>query len=530
MLAELHVRDLGVIADLTLVLNTGMTVLTGETGAGKTLVVEAIELLLGSRADPVLVRAGSVEASVEGRFVGPDGEVVVRRVVPRTGRSRCYLDGRLASTAELAELGRSLVDLYGQHAHQSLLDPRVQRAALDRFGQVDLAPLVAAQRRLGATVEALDALGGDDRARAREMDMLAFQVEELAEAALIDPEEDLRLEAEEEVLADASAIQAAAAEAYQRLAGDDGGLDAAHAALAALGGRDFFAEAENRLRIAAAELADAASALRRVTESVTEDPQRAEEVRARRRLLRALERKYGDGLLAVMTFEAEARTRLAELTNREGRAEVLEAQRAEEEAAVGREAVVVAVARRAAAPLLASAIEGHLQGLAMPRARLEVAVDGHEGETVTFLLGANGSDSVLPLAKIASGGELARTMLAARLVLSDAPPTLIFDEVDAGIGGEAAVSVGRALAALGGEHQVLVVTHLPQVAAFADHQVAVTKADVVEGATRAQARTLDDHERVVELSRMLSGQPDSVTARRHAAELLAGASRPQGDV
>ncbi|MDQ3640560.1 MAG: AAA family ATPase, partial [Actinomycetota bacterium] len=205
MLAELHVRDLGVIADLPLVLDGGMTALTGETGAGKTLVVEAIELLMGGRADAVLVRPGAEEARVEGRFVSSDGlnETVLARAVPRNGRSRAYIDGRLATATELAELGRGLVDLHGQHAHQSLLSARSQRAALDRFASVDLAPLARARDRVRVVDDALASLGGDGRARARELDLLRFQLAELEAAHVDDPDEDRALEAEEDALADA---------------------------------------------------------------------------------------------------------------------------------------------------------------------------------------------------------------------------------------------------------------------------------------------------------------------------------------
>jgi DNA repair protein RecN (Recombination protein N) len=231
----------------------------------------------------------------------------------------------------------------------------------------------------------------------------------------------------------------------------------------------------------------------------------------------------------VLRFADEARARLDELVSHDVRVAQLEAERAGVEADRAAAARTVAEARRSAAPALGAAIEAHLRQLALPRATLEVAVAGDDpADDVSLLLAANPGEPALPLAKVASGGELARTMLAARLVLTDAPPTLVFDEVDAGIGGAAAVAVGQALAALGADHQVLVVTHLPQVAAFADAQVAVEKEEV-GGRTVARAATLDDAGRVVELSRMLSGQPDSATARDHAEELLASASAARAE-
>jgi DNA repair protein RecN (Recombination protein N) len=531
MLAELHVRDLGVIADLQLVLEPGMTALTGETGAGKTLVVEAIELLMGGRADAVLVRPGAEEARVEGRFLTPDGdgETVLARAIPRTGRSRAYVDGRLATATELAELGKGLVDLHGQHAHQSLLSPRAQRTALDRFAGVDLAPLNRARDRIKAVDDALTALGGDARARARELDLLRFQLAELEAARLDDPDEDAALEAEEDALADAAAHREAASAAYAALLEDGGAVDALGQAIEAVAGRRPFADAEARLRTMQAELAEAASDLRQAGDAILDEPERLDQVRARRRLLHDLCRKYGEQLSEVMAFETETRARLAELETHSVRVEALEAERHDAAQAVDRAAGVIAAARRAAAPELAGKVQDHLRDLAMPGARLEVTVNGAgPADDVEFLLAANRGSAPLPLAKVASGGELARAMLAARLVLTEAPPTLVFDEVDAGVGGEAALAVGRALAELAADHQVLVVTHLPQVAAFADHQVVVSKDDR-SGTTVASARTATGADRVVELSRMLSGQPGSETARGHAEELLATAAAERGN-
>ncbi len=215
MLSELAVEDLGVISSLSIVLGPGMTAVTGETGAGKTLIVGAIDLLMGGRADPQLVRPGADEARVEGRFLRGDEEVVLTRVIPRDGRSRAYIDGRLATVSALAEIGTGLVDLHGQHAHQSLLSPSVQRRALDRYGAVDLAPLKTAREHLAEIDRSLAALGGDERARAREIDLLRYQVDELAAAGLVDAAEDARLDAEEARLADAVAHREAAALAVE---------------------------------------------------------------------------------------------------------------------------------------------------------------------------------------------------------------------------------------------------------------------------------------------------------------------------
>jgi len=531
MLVELAVRDLGVIEELRLLLGPGMTVVTGETGTGKTLVVDAIELLVGGRADPIMVRAGADEAWVEGRFVVPDAqpgepdEVVLARAIPASGRSRAYVDGRLATIASLAEWGERLVDLHGQHAHQSLLSPAVQRAALDRFAQVDLGDLAEARARARELDRQLAALGGDERTRAREIDLLRFQVDELAAAAITGPGEDDDLDRDESLLADAVAHQEAAALAGEVLAGDDGAIDAVGRAIAALAGRAPFTAQEARLRDVAAELADLGADVRTAGEAIADDPERLELVRSRRQLLHELRRKYGETLHEVLAFAEEAAARLAELEQHDRRAAELDAARREAAADVAVAAAVVARQRQAAAAPLAAAVEEHLANLAMPKARVEVGVDGPEpSDDVTLKLAANPGAAPLPLSKVASGGELARTMLALRLVLTAGPPTLIFDEVDAGIGGEAAVAVGRSLAALGANQQVLVVTHLPQVAAFAHAHVRVTK-ETGEDHTVARIEPLDEASRVAELSRMLSGQPGSQTARDHAEELLASATR-----
>jgi DNA repair protein RecN (Recombination protein N) len=300
------------------------------------------------------------------------------------------------------------------------------------------------------------------------------------------------------------------------------------AAIAAVAGRAPYAEHEVRLRALAAELADVAGELRATGEAIADDPERLEAVRSRRQLLHELRRKYGESLSDVLAFATDAGARLAELEQHGRRAAELDAARVEATAAVDAAAAIVARARRAAGPPLAEAVQGHLVTLAMPKARVEVGVDGADpADDVALRLAANPGTPPLPLAKVASGGELARTMLALRLVLTAGPPTLIFDEVDAGIGGEAAVAVGRSLAALGAAQQVLVVTHLPQVAAFAHAHVRVTK-ETGEDHTVARIEQLDEATRVAELSRMLSGQPESRTARDHAEELLATATRERG--
>jgi DNA repair protein RecN (Recombination protein N) len=528
MLTELRVQDLGVITELSLVLGPGMTALTGETGAGKTLLVEAIDLLVGGRADAALVRPGTREAVVEGRFDVDGRELVLARVIPNDGRSRAYVDGRLATAAALAEEGVRLVDLHGQHAHQSLLGLAAQRGALDRYGGVDLSPLLEARRRGRELEAAIASLGGDVRARAREIDLLRFQVDDLARAAITGPDEDEQLQLEEAVLADAAAHRDAAARAVAAIGDDEGVLDSLRSAIAGLQARAPFAAHAARLQAVATDLDDVVAELRTAGEAIEEDPERLVAVGERRALLRELRRKYGDDLSDVLAFHVEAAERLTELEGYEGRAAHLERERQRAATEEHDAAAAVGAARRRAAPKLAAAVATQLRQLAMPKARVEVEVgDVDPGEDVAFLLGANPGEPALPLAKVASGGELARAMLALRLVLTEAPDTLVFDEVDAGVGGEAALAVGRALGELGRRHQVLVVTHLPQVAAFADAQVAVSKR-TAGGRTTAAAALVEGEARVRELSRMLSGMRESPSARHHAEELLAAAADQRG--
>ena len=534
MLDELRVSHLGVIADAVLELGPGMTALTGETGAGKTLLIEALELLLGGRADATIVRPGAEEAIVEGRFTLNGSELVVARSVPAGGRSRAWVNARMAPVAALAEAAGGLVDLHGQHLHQSLLRRDAQRDALDSFAGIgaEVEAVAAARARVRAIEEELASLGGDVRAREREADVLRYQLAEIEAAGLDDPDEDARLEAEEEMLAEAAAHKDAAFTALTMLEGgeaDDAqgcARDAMSAAIGALGARAAFASLASRISGAVAEMDDVAAELRGLAESLDEDPRRLDEVRARRRLIRELINKYGETIEDVLVFSRKAACRLDELVRAEETARKLE----EELLVATREHDLAASAlgsrRRSAASQFSARVQEHLRALAMPRAVLDVIL-AEEGpaDDVGFLLAANPGEQLMPLAKVASGGELARVMLAIRLASSSGrgPATLVFDEVDAGIGGEAALAVGRALSKLASTHQVLVVTHLAQVAAYADHHALVTKFER-HARTEASVAQVDGEERLAEISRMLSGQSRSAIAREHAKELLEMAS------
>lgn len=549
MIEELHISDLGVIERVNLLIGPGLTAVTGETGAGKTMIVTAIDLLVGGRADSAMVRSGADQAVVEGRFVVGevakaglqasdsenfvnysdyviDDEVVIRRVVPKSGRSRAYVNGQLATAGVLAELGTYLVDLHGQHSHQSLLDVAVQRHLLDVYGKINLEAIVAARADLASIEAALVDLGGDARERAREIDLYRFQVRELDDAAITGPEELALLGPREDLLADATAHREAGYEALASIGSDGTIQDLLGQAIEELDNRSPFSEVQGRLRSLQSEIADVASELRSVTEAIDDDPEQLATVRSRRQMLLETIRKYGETLDEVIAYHSDARERLDQLESHDARAGELDDRRSKAIGALDKVSAALLTSRRKAAPKLGNAVEGHLKDLAMRNARFEVAVDGPAGDEVEFRLAANPGSEPHKLGRVASGGELARTMLALRLVITSAPPTLVFDEVDAGIGGETAHSLGRSLAQLGGEHQVFVVTHLAQVAAYADQQLAVVKSD--DGtSTTTKVVGLTDEERLIELSRMLSGT-ESEIAHDHAVELLATASGAKG--
>jgi len=316
VLGELRVRELGVIEDVDIVFGPGMTAITGETGAGKTLVVEALELLVGGRVDAAMVRSGADETTVEGRFSATEGEgeVILARTVPRSGRSRAEIDGKMAPLAALEEAGRDLVDLYGQHAHQSLLRPATQRAALDQFAGVDLESVRALRHEIAACDGELAAIGGDARQRQRELDLLRFEADEIAAAKVTSADEDTALATEEETLRAATALRDAVTLAYETLEGGarPGALADLGGSLEALGRHELLAAYAGRLRGLVAELTDLSTDLRRAAEGFEENPVRLEEVRARRQLLHNLVRKHGDELADVLAAAVRVAGRIAE--------------------------------------------------------------------------------------------------------------------------------------------------------------------------------------------------------------------------
>ena len=546
MLRELHISGLGVIEDVTLELAPGLNVLTGETGAGKTMVTVGLALALGRRAQAGMVRQGATKASVEALFEAStlpasrewadDGQIVLARSLSTDGRSTARAGGQIAPLATLAELGGQLVEVHGQHQTQRLLSPPAQLAFLDRFGGTGHLKILASFREayghLRSVRNRLAVLEHDEREREREKDLLAYQVREIESAGVVPGEIDA-LEAESSRLTHAERIRERLSEAEAALAEDGGGADRARAAAAALQEVSTVdpdaADLARRTGSVAAEAADLAEELRAYAEAVELDPARLEQVRERLVAVRSLERKYGEGEEGVLRYLEEARGRLGRLEGAGEERERLAAEAEAVEARARRLASSVSEARLEAAPRLGAAIAEELHGLGMEGATVDVRILagdlGPDGfESVTFLFSGGAGQPPQPLGRVASGGELSRTMLACRTVLADLDdvPTLVFDEVDSGIGGRAGVAVGRRLAGLARRRQVLVVTHLPQIACFADRHFRVTK----EGGT-AGVTALEGDDRVEELSRMLSGLPTEEAAT-HAEQLLAEAAREKG--
>src|SRR5579863_7118410 len=563
MLEEVRITGLGVIDDAVLELSAGFTVLTGETGAGKTMVVTALGLLFGGRADPARVRPGAERAAVEGRLlVSPevaraveesggdldeDGTVLVlSRSVSAEGRSRAFAGGRSVPVSLLQVLADDLVAVHGQADQQQLLKAGRQRDALDRFGGTELASVLSDYRRVYARHQAardeLDALTRAERERAAEAETLRLGLAEI-EAAVPVAGEDAALLAEDERLSNADALHAAAATAHEALAGDPAAssIDASDVlTLLGMAGRALdpvrshdpvLAGLASRLSEAAYLLSDVAADLASYTESLDSDPARLAVVQERRATLGRLVRAYGGAsgdIAGVLDWAKQAGARLAELEGDTDKLAALTDEEAELATQVGALAADLTALRSAAARQFAAEVTAELTALAMPHASLSAVLTEldepgpHGADDVEIRLAAHPGAPPLPLHKGASGGELSRVMLGIEVVFAgaDPVPTFVFDEVDAGVGGKAAVEIGRRLARLARLAQVIVVTHLPQVAAFADNHLVVARAD--DGRiTSSGVIRLDHAGRVRELSRMLAGLEDSEFGQAHAAELLA---------
>ncbi|MFL6162681.1 MAG: DNA repair protein RecN [Jatrophihabitantaceae bacterium] len=581
MLEEIRIRGLGVISDAALEFDPGLTVVTGETGAGKTMLVTGLGLLFGGRADSSRLRPGVESASVEGRLlvkpgsepaelvadaggdIEEDGSLVLRRVVTAAGRSRAAAGGAAVPASVLTRLAGSLVAIHGQSDQQRLTQPAEQRQALDRYAGLDLAECRQAFADWRAAVAELDRRTRDARELAREAELLRHGIAEI-EAVAPEPGEDVELARLAERLEHTDALRVASRFAHNALLGDpdDPAGDASDAqtllglarrALGQVSGTDPALDALNgRLAELVAATADLGAELADYEAQLEADPARLAGVHERRAALSGLTRKYGADLAAVLAWAAEAGQRLAAADTSEDALQRLAADRDRAAARYTEIALALSARRQLAAATLSELVTAELAALAMPAAKVRFglrrrpATDGGarlllDGTPVSA--GPDGVDEVeltlqphpdapeLPVQRGASGGELSRVMLAIEVGLAgaDPVPTMIFDEVDAGVGGRAAVEIGRRLARLARDHQVVVVTHLAQVASFADRHLVVDKlvadqpgGDPTGGVTRSDIRQVQGKDRLAELARMLAGD-DTAVAREHAAELLEAA-------
>ncbi|GAC1386282.1 MAG: DNA repair protein RecN [Marmoricola sp.] len=556
MIEEIRIRGLGVIEESVLEFSDGFTVITGETGAGKTMLVTALGLLLGNRADTGAVRTGAPSARVEGAIRLPQDEaasaailatvteaggeveddvlLLGRQVTPES-RSRAFVGGASVPVGVLSDLADRMVAVHGQSDQHRLLRAETQLAALDEFGGTDLGAVRARYtdtfRALRAAERELSQARAQARDRAREAELLRLG---LAEIEKVSPSvgEDVELRAEEDRLAHADSLRLAADTASGALSADEG-PDALGALAVARRALDGVREHDSQAAVLADRIAevgylvsDVASDVASYATGIEVDPLRLGAVAQRRADLATLTRAYGETLAEVLAWAEESSQRLLELDQTETRIAELEAEVDRLQGEVTAGARQLSGLRRDAAGALGVAVTEEIRALSMPHAELVVAVrdaDLHDSgaDEVEFLLAANAGLEPRPLNRGASGGELSRVMLGLEVVLANTRtvPTFVFDEVDAGVGGRAAVEIGRRLAMLSRSAQVLVVTHLPQVAAFADQHVVVRKS-AAGSVTTSDVTTLGDAERVIELSRMLAGQDESDSAQAHARELL----------
>ena len=527
MLKELNVRDLALVAEAAVRFGPGLNLLTGETGSGKSLLIDALSLALGSRGGADQVRHGAARATVEAAF----DSVVLQREIGK--RSTARIDGRAATPAQLRELGAKLVAVHGQHEHQALLDAQAQTELLDAYaGALDARALVATS--YAAWVKAANTLRDIEQLRSRgkrEQEYLRWQLDELRKA---DPRpgEDDALTAERAAIRHAARLGELGQEAVDALR-EEGVARAASALRSAAGLDPRLSDAAARLRTLAEETTDVAAEVRRYVEVLDSDPARLEAIESRLAELEAVKRKYGGSIEAALEERQRLETQLGATEDLESALASAEAERAGRRDSLEAAAAGLSSARVGSASRLAKAVAAELEGLRLEASRFEVAlrplseIDPTGAESAEMMFSANPGEPLAPLARVASGGELARVMLAIKTVSADADrmPTMVFDEVDAGIGGEAAIQVGLRLKALGVRHQVLVVTHLAQIASFADHHLVIEKTPGRDGRNVVTVRELaTEAEKAAELARMMSG---GVTAKAvaRAQELLEEARR-----
>jgi len=552
MLTDLTIRNIAIIDTLQIAFKPGLTVLTGETGAGKSIIIDAVGLIMGGRASSDLIRSGEEEATVEAIFdisalpqvreqleaagFACDGELLVKRSVSRSGKNRIYLNGGMGTLALLGDITRCLINIYGQHESQTLLRPENQLALLDAFaGTAALRERFAETfRELQAVRDRLEHLDEQERESARRIDLLSFQSSEIAAAALKNGEE-ADLEEQRQVLASAGKLGSTSSEAFELLYGGDGAilgqLRRISTSIKEIAAIDHgLVELAQTLESAYLQLEDAAIELRDYSSRIEADPATLQLVDDRLDLIGRLKRKYGTTVEEILAFKEQIDTELEGLYGREHDRQNLEAEQERLTAEVKAGGAELTAQRSAGAAKLKKSLESEAHQLAMKGAIIEAALEPLREprstgfERVEFLFSPNPGEPPRPLARIASGGELSRLMLAFKQVLPEGDvPTLIFDEVDTGISGATSELVGRKLQNVAGRQQVLCITHLPQVASCAHHHLRIEK-QVRDGRTTTTVAHLERDDRTREIARLLAGERITDSALTHAAEMLRSAA------
>lgn len=568
MLTELTIEDFAIIDRLMLRLEPGFTVLTGETGAGKSIIIDALQAALGAKVPADVVRSGATAAAVEAIFelsgeeretlgelldeygAADDDVLIFRREVSAAGRATARLNGRAVPASVLSQIGAALVDIHGQSEHLSVLRRDRQLDILDRYGGLMslLSNVADAVRRLAALRRELKEVTAGQREAEQRLDLLRFQAGEI-DAAQLRPGEEDELGAERNLLVNAERLTSLATAAYDALQGGtapavDSVGDAVTAARDVASIDPELSGLSERLQSAQYEIEDIAAELRHYRDEIEYDPQRLEAIEERLDLLMRLRRKYGPSIEEVIAFRESVQRELHDVENLDERITALEQDTRDAEAEAGRLASELSRARAAAGEALTAAMAGALQGLGLKGTSFEVRIEREEArdglpvdgqgpfaysstgvDQVAFLVSFNPGEPLKPLERVASGGETSRFLLALKSVLAGADriPTLVFDEVDVGVGGRRAMDVGQRMRSLAGSHQVLTITHMPQIAALADQHLTVLKA-IREGRTTVDVQPLEAGERVAEIAEMMSGT-GSEAARRNAEELLESARR-----
>lgn len=554
MLQQLSISNVALIDQLVIAFHDGFSVLTGETGAGKSIIIEALNFVLGERASRDIIKSGAQKASVEAVFQlaqnepvhavlaalelpAEDASLALYRELFENGKGVCRVNGTLVSVAILKQIGDALVDIHGQHAHQSLLNPKLHIGMLDDFAGASILPVKqqvsSAYRRAYAAKKELDAAVGDERERERRIDLIAYQMREIDAANLVDGEEET-LNEQRGILQNAQSIMQSLEVAAEILNGDENALSLLSTAMHVMDGvRSFhkdYSESADRLKDLYYNLEDVAYTVRDLRSGFSYSPEELDQVEQRLDAISTLKKKYGASIGDMLSYRAEIGEEYERLQNYEQRQELLAKEYTEALTEYISRAEELGQLRRQAALALSERLLPELADLGMAHAKFEVAFARLEGElpgangidAVEFLLSANAGEPVKPLSRVASGGEISRIMLSFKSVLaeSDHIATMVFDEIDSGISGQIGTAVAQKMRQIASAHQVLCITHLAQIAAYANWQYLVSKSTQDEQ-TRTTAELLDSQQRVAEVARIMGGTPDDTVAMEHARSLIA---------